>query len=655
MRAANSNLRPAAFRNRLAARAVAIVLCGGYLTQALALSDTEIVTVHKGFDLRRNNGVAAMKSYFDKSKGVANRDPALLEPPSPAGGTRTSAYASSVAAYALTAMWQNDPAQTTKANAALLKMLNYFIHDHDAREGVDNFYWWTSQVVEVIEFYGSHGSRAKGRLDIETENAAYELMWLWVKENSSVSDAAIHGDYWYVWGSENHHAKRFVACWAFSLLLSKDERYRDRKYDDGHTAAEHLAAWTAFAKDYLTQRAEKGLFIEAGSQYNVYTLSAVYDLFDLSEDPVLKHRAEMFITLYWAAWAQEQLGGVQGGGKAREYVKWGQGGESVLQHLSWFYFGTGKELMPDPAAGEITFLLSDYRLPAIVLDMGVDAKGRGTYEIQQWPLGLALPGFGTPPDYHMDIKGGRLLRYSYCTPSFILGTLMEEARPEKDWTEISAQNRWQGVIFSGDINATISPVPAPIDRTGKVDNTAATYNAFWSAQSKGTLVTQKLKTNLHTGPMRVWFSHAGLTQRSESKGWVFVAAPDAYAAVKVVNGSTSWQPDDKGDWLVSGDEFSPVIMEVAQKSDAGDFDAFKAKVLGQPVQFKDQKLQYKSLSGDDFVFYADYSHSPTIDGKPINYAPPAASIRSPFIRADWNTGIVTLKKDSRQMTLDFNK
>lgn len=647
------------FRGRAAYKAIsgrifAAILCGTFCLSAAALSDSELGAVQSGFDTRRENGIAALKIYFEKRKGDASRDPLLIEAPSPAGGTKTSAYASSVAAYALTMMWTNDAPQMAKANAALLKMLNYFIRDRDARNGIDNFYWWTSQLTQAINLFGSHGSRAKGRLDSATENAAYELMWLWVKENSKSSEAVIHDDYWFVWGSENHHVKRFATCWAFSLLLSKDARYRDRRYDDGQGVVDHLNAWTAFASDYLSQRARRGLFIEAGSQYNVDSLRAIHDLYDLSDDAELKRRAGMFLTLYWASWAEEQINGVQGGGKAREYPKWSLGGDSVLEHLSWFYFGMGKELTPEADDGEIAFLLSGYRVPAVVLDIALDVKNRGNYEIRQWPLGLAVPGYYTPPNYHIDTKGGRILRYSYCTPSFILGTLMDESRPEADWTRISSQNRWQGVIFSGDIDARIFPVPAATDDAGKLDKSASSYNSFWSAQSKGTLVTQKLKTGLHVGPMRVWFSHAGLTQRTESQGWVFTVAPDAYAAVRIVSGASHWESDSKGDWLVGDDEFSPVLMEVAQKSDVGDFNAFQEKVLSHPVKFKEKILEYTSLAGDAFTFHADYRQPPRINGKPVDYAPPQASLRSPFVSDDWNSGVVTLKKDSRRLTLDFN-
>ena len=63
--------------------------------------------------------------------------------------------------------------------------------------------------------------------------------------------------------------------------------------------------------------------------------------------------------------------------------------------------------------------------------------------------------------------GGGILRYSFCDPAFILGTPMTEARPLSDWVAISAQNRWQGVIFAGEDDARIVPLVRPEDRQGR--------------------------------------------------------------------------------------------------------------------------------------------------------------------------------------------
>ena len=130
--------------------------------------------------------------------------------------------------------------------------------------------------------------------------------------------------------------------------------------------------------------------------------------------------------------------------------------------------------------------------------------------------------------------GGGILRYSYCDPAFIIGTPMTEARPLSDWTHISAQNRWQGVIFAGEHDARIVPVVRPQDSWRAL-------NAQWSVQSKGSLITQKLKYHKGAAEMLVWMSEEGLTAPVEENGVVFVEAEGAYAAIRAPYGGFKWK------------------------------------------------------------------------------------------------------------------
>ena len=89
------------------------------------------------------------------------------------------------------------------------------------------------------------------------------------------------------------------------------------------------------------------------------------------------------------------------------------------------------------------------------------------------------------------------------------------------------------------------------------------------------------------------------------------------------------------------------------KSHYDSFTAFRVKILGNPFSFSDQILSYSSVYGDTFVFYADYTKPPEIDGHPMNYAPDKV-YDSPFIQSEWNSGVVTIQKGARRLTLNFN-
>ena len=182
--------------------------------------------------------------------------------------------------------------------------------------------------------------------------------------------------------------------------------------------------------------------------------------------------------------------------------------------LAWFYFGIGKR--PAVYGHDVNAALSDYRPPAVVADIAIDVAGRGRYEVRQRPQGLGKTGrplkiAAAKVPTRMRTDGGGILRYSYCDPAFIMGTPMTEARPLEDWAAISTQNRWQGVIFAGEHDARIVPIVRP------KDNRVA-MNAQWSVQSKGSLITQKLKHHKDGAEM----SHLDVEERIEHasrRGW----------------------------------------------------------------------------------------------------------------------------------------
>ncbi|MCP4843433.1 MAG: hypothetical protein GY887_17035, partial [Halieaceae bacterium] len=128
---------------------------------------------------------------------------------------------------------------------------------------------------------------------------------------------------------------------------------------------------------------------------------------------------------YFAYWAQEQIDGVQGGGRSRIYFYKGlsQDRNHGNGPLAWFYFGIGHQ--PAVYGHDVNAALSDYRPPAVVADIALDVSGRGRYEVQQRPQGLGKQGRPlktavTTAPTRTRTDGGGILRYSYCDPAFII-------------------------------------------------------------------------------------------------------------------------------------------------------------------------------------------------------------------------------------------
>jgi hypothetical protein len=403
--------------------------------------------------------------------------------------------------------------------------------------------------------------------------------------------------------------------------------------------------------------------------YASTTLGAVYWLYELSDDPVLKQRASDYITLYWALWAQQQIDGVSGGAKARCYPSSAKNGESFISRAAWYALGIGSPEFVH--LGMLPFVTSSWKMPDVVMDLALDVKGRGSYEVTERRPGLALPGAEKRKGVNFIApEGGGLVRYTYCTPQFVMGSLFCAARPSTDWTSISAQNRWHGAIFRGAMNARIYPY---------CETDHSSYNQQWAVQRKGTLIAQKLKTSQHADGLRVWISEAGLAAPVKESGWYFTEAAGAWAAVHVTAGDTKLispevptkkkkmpsktNTSEDGEaldgrasaWVLQcSDSFSPVIIEVATKAEFVTVEAFRKAVLTLPVKTGGGRIAYTGLGGDRFTFFTDQTELPRVNDQPVNLAP-VRVFDSPFIQSDWKSGVVTIQKGGRKLVLNFNE
>ena len=570
-------------------------------------------------------------------------------------GPLSRAWTCSKASYALGLFHENTDLEA--ANTHIAEICEYYNDTPDDTSWQsDSMAWAGSIFTRIILMYGQGSEYFPGRLDSSTEELLLGLMWEWANYFSKVSLASRDQSLeWYINESENHDAQRYMPCWGFARIFKDHDVYSGMTYADGQLPEQHYTAWTGYFKQYLAERAKRGLFVEkATNAYSVHTLKGIFDLYEFADDPILKQRAGMLLDLWFAAWAEEQIDGVRGGGKTRVY----QGDSSQFSspdlagQLGWYFLGIGERLgidWNDINVGYTAFLCamtSSYRPSPVVVSIAYDPEVT-TCEIRQRCMGLAKSGYYSPPDYILPTETGGIYRYSYKTSEFILGTLMFQALPYSNWVNISSQNRWHGVIFKGHPYARIYP------QCESTDN--VTYNQQWSAQSKGTLIAQRLIGTMEkTGDMRIWFSGDGVSNRVEIGEWVFVESEGAYAAVRPAYGGYAWVQEGGADrWMKPFDTWSPVIIEVVDKSRFQSYRLFRNKILELPVELIGNRMEYTSVYGDDFVFYMDYSAIPKINGTSIDYAP-AEVYNSPFIEGDWGDGVVILKNRDRSVMLDFN-
>lgn len=635
------------------------VLFGGVRAEVADVGNSADTAVDTDFSKR-------VAGFFQAEAGKPLKRAAKQPPLHSGSGNYTRAYSFSIVNFAARCFHLNE--QIIEANAALVENAQHYLDNPKDIIDRDSFHWHADIVMRLIDMYGPNGKVHAGRLTAETEAACLKPIWLYVKESAKYNkpDHATTKT-WQFHSTENHHAMDFSLQWHFTKIARNRPDYQNAKLHDGTSLEAYYRAWNEYIVVYCRERAKKGVSIEIMCPgYNSVWLKGFYNFRDFGE-PEVRRYAGMFLDLYWAYWAQEQLNGVEGGGKARiRGVNGFKHATHGIPALGWFYFGIGEK--PTIIQGELNALLTDYEPPSVVAEIAHTSRAGGPYEVIQRAQGLGKQGVADavmsdrmkPNQFRAD--GGGIIRYSYCDPAFTIGSLMTEARPNDDWVAISAQSRWQGVVFGDNPAARIVPIVRPEGRARDV------MNGQWSLQSKGSLITQKLRGHKAGGPMIVWMPQEGMGEPARDGEVVFLETKGAYAAIRVVGSPFKFSEKEVtspsaegpirhaplGRVIQPDNDFAPVILEVMSKKDVAGYDAFKAKVKANQPEMRGVMLAYKTIYGDTLIFDTSQKTVPQINGKPVDYSPRKV-LESPFLNADYDSGVVKIQKDKNMKILDFTQ
>ncbi len=510
-------------------------------------------------------------------------------------------------------------------------------NDEQGGTASDEFHWQAAQWARLAVLFGHDGIYRPDTMSPAAEAEVKERLWQWLEPRVSMELVDPEND-WLLWASENHHLQAWTSLWGALRLLALDPEYRDRNPGDDRSVAELKVAFDSYFKRWIHQRATRGMFVERNSPYAKYSLETFYQLFDLSDDPELKRLAGAFLDLYWTQWALEQVDGVRGGSRHRSYAGNTSIESSAAQDQAWYHFPLDGPIQMHPAAWSA--ITSSYAIPKITEEIFTRRDEIGPVQLVSRQPGLRDPAAPPAPNFVADRnnpifepKGvnaldpacGSLLRKTYSTPEFVLGGTMLRALPKSAWTNISSQNRWDGVTFAG------AGTPSVFVQAGKLARgTGSHYNAQWTVGDQGVLIVQRLAGS-DAVDQRVFFSKG--IDHVERDGWIFAEAPDAYLALKVVDGEWEWEEDSAkswretkkfesglGEWLVPEKWMTPLVIEVAPKRDYADFASFQDEILANPLKFSDARLDYRSSHYQtELTLLADYSEVPRINGQPVDF------------------------------------
>lgn len=521
-----------------------------------------------------------------------------------------------------------------------------------------------------------------GRLNGETQAMIDEMFWLYVSKMSRYERAGLQ-HVWSIHGSENHEMMHYSNALLALQALKNSPTYRDRKLPDGRTVKAHYDAWNAYYKEYCISRAKHGLLVEVFSQYGPsYTLPELTNMRDFSEDKVLRERMDKLLHLIWADWAVGQVTGVRGGGRTRLYQDdpkderrlTGWGSRDRWRNMSHFLLDTGewRGQVPNHPIQGMAYVMATtgYRLPDVIMDIAKDVQGRGeyTYIARRVAKQKQMAAKDVPvtysPWYAFDPDDPGMLGYDYCTPDYVMGSLLIDPRLpqvpshlyvkgqdlEEGYPALTSQNRYHAIVFASDVNARVVPQCEGLGNH-------KTYGQQQAVQHKNVLLVQRHAKAKQTGDMRVIFGGKGMKQRLEERdGWLILKEGKAWLGVKGFSRTkrdegcgSQWDNDVI---LRMNDGNAPVAFIAGRTKDFVDIDAFHNYLQGFVGKLEGGWFTLAHGTKESLSLQLESAALPKVSGKPIDLRPKML-FDSPFLQSTHGSGVVTIQKGQRKLTLEL--
>lgn len=589
-----------------------------------------------------------------------------------------------------------------------------------------NGLWNLSVTHFLLRCYNTFSARAegemKGRLEKRTEDALLKVLW----------DRTIHENDIYITrnstlamdGSENHDLDSKVGSllaskiflehpeWAEKVLpntgkgsgsgywFHRDgdstvygpEGLADWRGEDTkeYVARDHYEAWVEYFHRFIVDRAKSGFFLEkASGHYMTYTMGYLFDLHLWSGDADLKQATADLLDVIWVEWAIDQIHGVRGGAKTRyKYQPYTtpEGLRDSFSGIGQFFFGGAG----NAHHSYFSTMLSDYEMPEIVWQLAFDRQALGSYAYAMRNLGESPADYIGQPGLERTLVSSptsRLIRYSWVTPDYILGTQMDH--PGATQNHLSVSGRFQGLSFAEPRGAAVYVKGIEDEKEFTTPARVYPYNNTMvrSVQHEQVAIFQGARRVLRQSP--AWFpneSHhlqdmvvglANIQHLEEDNGWIFVQNGEGLLAIRVVDGvqkpissggnaanrgvidypletvhvdlvPTGYVWNETRDKLKFDDPWSPVIFEAGQLDDFGSLAAFKDYIFSNKITllktvvpgFYRLRYEFGASNENRIDFSAANLQIPRINGEPVDYDP-AWLFLSPYLKSEYQTGEVT--------------
>jgi hypothetical protein len=566
------------------------------------------------------------------------------------------------------------------ANARLLKRANDYIALHRANAKISDFqpedasetpwaYFGITDYVRILCLFNANSSHYPGRLKPAVEKAMKEALWYWVKSDSTVADASLD-NLLVLLGTENHDLTRRPNHYLVSSLLKDDSEFRDRRFDDGHTPAEHAAAYTAFFREWPRKRAMTGLWIEVGSNtYQKYSWPALFNMHELAPDPTVRKQFGLLLDLAFIEEAQISVRGRRGGGRSR--AEYGANGFESYENLLYAPAG-----VVAGSSHSRVIETSRYQLPAAaILLRKREFPVTEPFLIRNRVLGEVALARPVESERNFYVADSALVNYAWRTPHFLLGSTLQNPSLSMLDTEtnkrvlkyggISRQNRWCGMLFDDPASDEVNAVYPVIEKT----RGGRPQHPHWSIQHENVIVLQRIAPqtskrigSYSTGKIGIRF-HGKQFQRIEENGWIFVSNGKAFLGVKFLDGGYQW---DEKRVEASPENFehatdkSRILLHAGDVTTAKTFALFQEQVLANRLKVNADKVDYEFGPADSRLEVVSYDEDqrenfslPRVNGKPVDLRP-SETYHSPYVNGKFGSDKISVTVGPVKNVIDFS-
>jgi hypothetical protein len=342
-------------------------------------------------------------------------------------------------------------------------------------------------------------------------------------------------------------------------------------------------------------------------------------------------------------------------------------------------------------------------MPELVWKLAFDREPLGSYAYASRQLGESPANYIGEPGLERTIvckPTSRLVRYSWVTPDYILGTQMDH--PGVTHNHLSVAARFQGLFFAEPRGAAVYVKGIQDEKEFTTPARKYPYNntMLRSVQHEQVAIFQGARRVLRQSP--AWFPNeaheldgmiVGLSKMQhmeEANGWIFVQNGEGLLAIRVVDGlqkpmtsgadaanrgvvdyplesehvdlvEKGYAWNESNDKILFDDPWSPVIFEAARLEEFGSLQAFKDYILGNKLTllktvvpgFYRLRYEYGANNENRIDFNAANLQIPRINGVPVDYAP-AALFNSPYLNSEYKSGKIRIEYGGETLDLDFS-